>query len=419
MPTSNLSLRTTAIAVAFASLATTGFAADTAVVPATKPQPTPVDLPATAAKPAEDKAAPKWLTYKLSYAALLDYTAFGQDSTSISQVGKQDNQWEIRDFRVTLAGTMGADYKVGYQLAMGFAGLDAEPGERWNIMDLNFSFPTDKTTKIIVGKTKETFAYEMVSLAAFGSAQERVLSPFFVSRNVGVKVQHFSADKKMTFSAGVFNDWFTAGQSLSDSGTDVTARLTYLPQMNESGDKFLHLGIAGRYVGAEDGKIRYKGRPESNVADNFVDTGNLVADHAFNLGLESLWSQGAFSLLAEYEHSWLKSAANGDPQFSGYYLTGSYLLTGEHRPYDPTVGYTRMFVPTKKSGAVELVGRFSNVDLNDGPVQGGKFDKTYLGVNWWAQENWKVGIGWGHTWLDKTGQTGQSDSLLCRLQWVF
>lgn len=35
--------------------------------------------------------------------------------------------------------------------------------------------------------------------------------------------------------------------------------------------EFLHLGVGFRYLGADDGKLRYKGRPESNVIDNYVD----------------------------------------------------------------------------------------------------------------------------------------------------
>jgi hypothetical protein len=33
-------------------------------------------------------------------------------------------------------------------------------------------------------------------------------------------------------------------------------------------------------------------------------------------------------------------------------------------------------------GVPELVVRFSHVNLDDGAVQGGSFDKTYLGINW-------------------------------------
>jgi len=87
--------------------------------------------------------------------------------------------------------------------------------------------------------------------------------------------------------------------------------------------------------------------------------------------------------------------------------------------YDRTVGYARRVMPEGRWGAPELVARFSHVDLDGGSIQGGKFDKTYLGINWWATRRWKVGFGWGHTWLDRSGTTGITDIFLTRLQWVY
>ena len=81
--------------------------------------------------------------------------------------------------------------------------------------------------------------------------------------------------------------------------------------------------------------------------------------------------------------------------------------------------YARRVMPEGSWGAPELVARFSHEDLNDGAVQGGRFDKTYLGINWWATRRWKVGFGWGHTWLDRFDKTGVMDIFLTRLQWVY
>ena len=87
--------------------------------------------------------------------------------------------------------------------------------------------------------------------------------------------------------------------------------------------------------------------------------------------------------------------------------------------YDRTVGYARRVMPEGTWGAPELVARLSREDLDDGAVQGGSFDKTYFGVNWWATRRWKLGLGWGHTLLDRFDSTGTTDSLQLRLQWVY
>ena len=61
----------------------------------------------------------------------------------------------------------------------------------------------------------------------------------------------------------------------------------------------------------------------------------------------------------------VNSSAKGNPEFNGSYITGSYVLTGENRPYDKRVGYARRIIPKSRWGAVELVGRFGYVDLDD------------------------------------------------------
>jgi len=363
----------------------------------------------------------RWITVAAGVVVLADYTAFKQDSASIKQVGKQDDQWDARAARLMVRGTLGADYKVNYLVAAEYKGFDSEAEDLWSLTDLSFTFPLDgPATKLTVGKTKETFCYEMVGDAANLPHPERVLSPFFVSRNVGAKVTHvFGAEQRATLSGGVFNDGFVSGDSPDDSGTDFSTRLTGLAWDQPDGTRFLHLGVSGRYAGADDNTMRYRGRPESNVSDYYVDTGALSGDHAWHLGLEALLNEGPFSVLAEYNRAWVDSPASGDPEFSGYYLTGSWILTGETRPYDRTVGYARRVMPQGRWGAPELVARFSHEDLDDGVVQGGSFDKTYLGLNWWATRRWKAGCGWGRTWLDRFDTTGITDSLMVRFQWIY
>ncbi|MGE0639788.1 MAG: OprO/OprP family phosphate-selective porin [Thermoanaerobaculia bacterium] len=377
------------------------------------------DLPASTTSTA--RIVERWITLKPSLVLIEDYTSFDQDETSRDQVGPQKDQWDVRAARLIFRGNVGTGYKVGFLIAAEYKGFEPDLQETWQTTDVSFSFPLGSpATQLTVGKSKQTFSYEMVGDAANLPQQERVLSPFFVSRDVGVKLSHvFGEAQRMTLSGGVFNDGWVHGDSLSEAGTDVTVRLTGLA-VDRPGDRsFLHLGLAGRYVGAQDGTLRFRGRPESNVADNFVDTGTLVADHAVELGAELLWNRGPFSILAEGVLAEASAPESGDPSFSGWYLTGSWVLTGETRPYDRTVGYARRVLPEGRWGAPELVARISHVDLDDGPVHGGSFDKLYLGLDWWATLRWKVGIGWGRTRLDRFDETGTTDSLLTRVQWVF
>ena len=376
------------------------------------------DVPASVADQTQVRS--RWFSLKFGVSAVFDYTSFAQDAASLSQVGRQEDQFQVRDLRLMLRGAIGSDYKVNYFVAGVYKGFDTDPNTTWELVDFWLAFPLGSpATKLTVGKMKETFGYEMVGDSGNLPQQERVLTPFFVSRSIGAKLSHVLANQRMTMSVGVYDDGLVSSDSLDESGTDVTARLTGLAWDQEDGKRFLHLGLAGRYASAEHGTLIYKGRPESNVADNYVDTGNFPGDHAAHLGLEALWNEGPFSLLAEYDRAWVDAPTVGDPQFSGYYITASWILTGETRPYDRTVGYARRVMPEGRWGAPELVARFLHVDLDGGEIQGGKFDKTYLGINWWATRRWKVGFGWGHTWLDRYDKTGVTDMFLTRLQWIY
>ena len=347
-----------------------------------------------------------------------DWTSFSQNDVNIGQVGVQEDTFQVRSARLNFIGSIGRSYKVGFQVGGEYKGFDTAPEQQWQLTDLALTFPIGSRSKLTVGKTKETFAYEMVGDAANLPHSERVLNPFFVSRNFGFKMIHvFGKDKRATLSYGAFNDGWDINSSTS-RGWDITARATGLVWDDPAHAQFLHLGFGYRHV-ASDGVLQYKGRAETNVGDNFIDTGKIAADSADHFGFEALLNIGPASLLGEVIKADVNSPSLGNPSFAGYYVTGSWVLTGETRPYDRNVGYARRVIPKGYWGAPELVARFSHVDLDNRSVAGGSYDRTSLGLNWWATTRWKFGVSWGHTWLSRFGVRGESDTVLTRIQWVY
>lgn len=211
---------------------------------------------------------PKFLTYdgrvfsiKAGVALLYDYTFLSQDSASREQVGIQHDAADLRAGRVMLTGqikfrrpwsyTLAADYNEGRQ-----------PEDRlFDGLDAYVTTPLWGDTRVSIGKQKEPFIYEMAGDAANLPQHERILSPFFVSRSVGVKVADTFLDKRMTWSAGWFNDWFLDHRPFQQNGNDFAARVTGLPVMSADGARYLHLAIGARYTGATDGTLRLKGAP--------------------------------------------------------------------------------------------------------------------------------------------------------------
>jgi phosphate-selective porin OprO and OprP len=189
--------------------------------------------------------------------------------------------------------------------------------------------------------------------------------------------------------------------------------------VGDDGANYLHLGAGIRYVGADGNVLRYKGYPASNVTDPYVDTSNMTSNHAWNTSLEVLWNQGPYSLLAEYVTSSVSSATSGDPNFYGYYVTGSWIITGEHRPYDKTAAYARRIQPVGRWGAWKLMARYGRVNLDDAAVHGGAMYGGWAAVNWWATRRWRFTVQYGDVDLERYGIIGNTRELLSRMRWIF
>ena len=369
------------------------------------------------------KIEPEHKKYSLKWGVALlpaDYTNFTQDPASQQQVGRQDDKFEVRSARLMARGYVDLGRTWNYMVSYEYKGFDQAKTANWAATDLNISTQTGTFLgKVTLGKMKEPYVYEMAGDAANLPQNERILSPFFKSRSIGIQFSNTFMDRSGTWSAGWYNDWLASGKSFATNGQDAAARVTFLPVWLDEGSGYLHVGASLRYAGAADHVIRLRGKPASNVASNYVDTGNISADHAFNLGLEALWNSGPYSVLAEYAHAHISAADGSNPGFSGYYATASWVVTGEHRPYDKNVGYARRVMPSRKIGAWEVFMRYGVVDLNDGAVHGGRMTGWWTGINWWATRRWKASIGYGTIDLEKNGTVGNTQTVLSRLQWIF
>jgi phosphate-selective porin OprO/OprP len=225
---------------------------------------------------------------------------------------------------------------------------------------------------------------------------------------------------------------------VSDTQTAVVARAGFLAATSD--DYNLHLGGSGTYVfsPADQGPdvtaahtLRLRDRPEIRVDGvRLIDTGNIDADHASVYGLEFGGNWKSFYL--QGEHFWYgterRASANlPDPDFSGYYLEGSWLLTGERRRYNAVTGSfqnPRPMMPFSSSGgfgAWELAARFSRMNLNfsegvegaaavAGSVRGGDQQIWTLGANWFPNPNVKVMLNYLLIDVDRLNPAGPGNT---------
>ena len=416
--------RITIVAVSFlvlASITGVGQTSEPSATPTPQPvaSPTPLNYFIRDLPPKLVIFDKKYLSFQANFAVLADNTIIGQDSISRSQVGPQASKFDLRAARIVLSGQFKFKRPWSYVFAGDINELRKQGDRVLDPLDVFIAIPLWKKARIIIGKQKEPFIYELVGDSPNLPQQERLFNAFFEQRNIGVRYLDNYVNNRMLFSIGVYNDWFKNGNSFGPSGTQVSTRLTGLPVESKDGKEFLHLGVSFRYNGADAGKMRFRARPESNVTDYYVDTGSFEANYAKQLALESLYDYGPFSVLTEFTKAWVDSPQTENPSFSGFYIVGSYVLTGEQRPYDKLVGYARRIIPKSRGGAVELVGRFGYLDIDDTLIKGGKLKKWYFGANWWASRQWKFGVGYGLADLDKFNTTGRTQMLITRLQWIY
>ena len=276
------------------------------------------------------------------------------------------------------------------------------------IYRLEHHCPVGKLGALTFGKNKEPFIYEMVGDAAFLPSMERILNPFFTSRDVGLSMSNTAFNKRMTYSTGWFNNWWVHGKDFDTAGNHFASRVTGLVSINEDGSRYLHVGASARYSGADLGVVRLRGKAGSNVSSNYVDTGNIPASNQKEFALEALWTRDGYSILTEYVRSEVNATQAANPSFYGFYITGSWFITGEHRPYDRNVGFARRPIPRRHLGAVELAARYARLDLDNKSIHGGVMDKGLLDLNWFLNRRWKLGVSGGFANLDRAGLNGSS-----------
>lgn len=359
----------------------------------------------------------RFVSARLGIDLIADWTGFNQDSASVSLHGQQENRFEVRSARVQILGNLLDNERLIYRFSAQYRGFDIDPERNWDVTDASVAWLlNNRGSRINVGQIRETFSYETLANTATTPTNERVINVFSAARNIGVSITHvFGAERDWTASIGLYRDSF----GFSGSGAGATARLTHLLWASTDGSRFMHVGAAWRHRPDDNGSIRYRGRPGSNVADNFVDTGDFAATGAHHVGVEALWNQGGLSVLGEYILARVSAPTYGNPLFQGVYLTGSWVLTGEHRDYDRAAGLARRLVPRGRWGAPEIVARYSAVDLESRGIRGGSFDRFEVGLNWWATMRWKWGLSAGRVWSRQVDQRGRTDNLLLRAQWIY
>jgi phosphate-selective porin OprO/OprP len=252
------------------------------------------------------------------------------------------------------------------------------------------------------GHTKEPFGLEELTSDKYITFIERALPTIFdSSRNSGFLV-HGNWDQ-FGYGVGIFRDTDSSGVGQNEptiadtdigrlSGYNFTGRVYGLPVKSDDGRRLLHVAFALRRGPREPSiPTRFRQRPETHLAPYFISTGKLALQSSTIASIEGAFVYDSFSLQGEYKPAWMTTEDGINPSYLGWYLYGSYWITGEHRAYRNGV-FRRVTVKSPflegGPGGWEVGLRYSMLDLGsdakpeDSAIPGDRLDDITVGVNW-------------------------------------
>lgn len=176
-------------------------------------------------------------------------------------------------------------------------------------------------------------------------------------------------------------------------------------------------------------------RPELNVDDQsirLISSGSIDASHVTEWGLETagnyhnFYGQGGYFGFDIARRDLGNPNNLPDPNFNGWYLQGSWILTGEEKKYKPETGSFGAPKPNDPFtidkggiGAWEIVARYSDLDLNYhegdpgmatpvGGIRGGDQRIWTAGINWYPNQVLRFMLDFQHTDVSKLASNGDN-----------
>jgi len=262
---------------------------------------------------------------------------------------------------------------------------------------------------ITVGQFKVPYGLEELTSSKNIMMIERALptDAFNLSRRLGIGFNHSGA--RHTFAAMGFKRTID-----EDDGKGVGARYTFAAIDTDA--NLLHLGASLVTEKQPEDRIKFNARPEAKPIDvKLVNTGKIRDVKRINrLGLELAWQTGPFTVQTEWMRAAVDRHSRPDVAFDGWYVAGSWMLNGGQRRYKD--GRFKSPSLAHPFATLELTTRYSRLNLNDGPEQGGKQDNISVGINWYISEYGRVMLNYISVDSDRRGVSDDPNIILLQTQ---
>lgn len=328
------------------------------------------------------------------------------------------NGSEFRRARLFMKGTVFNDW--AYKAQFDFAEDDI------STKDLYLQYKGFDAFDLTLGNHKMPFGLEERTSSKYITFMERS-SPndvFAVGRKNGLSLS--TNGDNWTLMGAVHMEGVSNDNDGRDEDYGYGARATFAPFVD--GKNIVHLGAAWHHQEYEKNGLvngvydaqRFRARPEIHTINTRpYDTSIAGAEDADTFGLEAAFVHGPFSLQTEYFTKDV-STTTDDADLDGYYVYGSWFLTGESRSYDASSGDFGRVTPNSTvgqggTGAWELALRYSDIDLYDTANSiaafGEEGDITTIGLNWYATRNIRFMANYVNATVEYPGTTQSDDDI--------
>ncbi len=355
--------------------------------------------------------------------------SFG-DTTENDRARDLGDGFNFRRIRLGIEGKAFGDWE--YNLTVDFGGSGNEEGGKVNAAWLQYNGLG--FTKLRVGAFAPTTGLEDGASNTSSLFAERAAAAELVRGLAGgdarVAFQSAFAGERWSLTGALTGN--VAGTQTYDEQLGFVGRATWVPFRRP--DSLIHLGANANIVinpaktgpdvpGGAASPLRLRERPEIRVdGTRLVDTGSIDSDGATAFGLEFGALYKNLYVQAEYFDIDVerRASALSDPSFSGWYIQGSWILTGESRRYSANYGFdgprpAKAFnLAEGNLGAWELAARYSSLDLNHrendlpaaGGIRGGEQEIFSLGLNWYPNNNVMFSAAYRNVSVDRTSPGG-------------
>ena len=326
-----------------------------------------------------------------------------------------------REFRTARLGVTGSLSGVAYVAEFDFAGDGIAADDVYLTFDLGGA-------SLKLGHMKTPNSLDEQTSSRYTTFMERGIGTdlFGLDRRVGAILSH--GGERYSISAGVFGGRpgdLSESTELDDSSA-VAARATFAPVLSEA--LTVHLGASARQLDYGGAGTRVGVRPQAHIPPRIVTadfrTSSALgeAESSAFFGLEAALVRGPVHATGEWMRLELDGPA-GDPDFTSWYASLGWFLTGETRSYSASSGKFGRTRPQRTvteggTGAIELAVRYDRSDLDS--VASGVLTNWTAGVNWYLEDHVRIMANYVTGTLDVAGGADVDVSgPQLRLQWDF